>query len=178
MNKEYLQLLGNKIRYKKEYIKDDLYRLYIKKNEIEFLEKELQRLGQIDNTKPSEALKWLNRFKGIELSAMPFKSEDGATKEVNLNEVRIVGSPLNNDYRKFVNTIEQTLIKSQETEKENELLKEIIKILFDEGCPLHQYNDDRLGLTIEVDDNCSIINLGEFKGVDLNKFLKEVLDNE
>ena len=32
------------IRYKKEYVGNDTYRLYIKKNELEFLEKSLQRL--------------------------------------------------------------------------------------------------------------------------------------
>lgn len=60
--------------------------------------------------------------------------------------------------------------------KENELLKEIIKSLFDKGCPLHQYIDKDFGLTIEVDGECSIMRLGEFKGVDLDKYLKEVLE--
>lgn len=60
--------------------------------------------------------------------------------------------------------------------KENELLKEIIKSLFDRGCPLHQYIDKDFGLTIEVDNECSHMRLGEFKGVDLDKKLKEVLE--
>lgn len=74
-----------------------------------------------------------------------------------------------------INTIKQALLKSQEQEKENEILKEIIKSLFDKGSPLHQYVDKEFGLTIEVDSECSIMHLGEYKGVDLDKFLKEVL---
>lgn len=76
------------------------------------------------------------------------------------------------------NIIKQTLLKAQEQEKENELLKEIIKSLFDRGCPLHQYTDKDFGLTIEVDNECSIMHLGEFKGVDLDKKLQEVLEDE
>lgn len=59
--------------------------------------------------------------------------------------------------------------------QENELLKEIIKSFFDRGCPLHQYIDKEGVLTIEVDDECSTMRLGEFKGVDLDAKLKEVL---
>ena len=80
--------------------------------------------------------------------------------------------------RKDYNLLHQALLKAQEQEKENELLKEIIKSLFDRGCPLHQYIDKDFGLTIEVDDECSILHLGKYKGVDLDKKLKEVLDNE
>lgn len=74
------------------------------------------------------------------------------------------------------NDIKKVLLKVQEREKENELLKEIIKSLFDRGCPLHQYVDKEGILTIEVDDECSIMRLGELKGVDLDKYLKEVLE--
>lgn len=73
-------------------------------------------------------------------------------------------------------TVKQALLKAQEQEKENELLKEIIKSLFDRGCPLHQYIDKEGVLTIEVDDECSIMRLGEYKGVDLDAKLKEVLE--
>lgn len=76
------------------------------------------------------------------------------------------------------NTIKQALLKSQEQEKENELLKEIIKSLFDRGCPLHQYTDKDFGLTIEVDNEFSIMHLGEYKGIDLDKKLKELLKDE
>ena len=74
------------------------------------------------------------------------------------------------------NIIKQALLKAQEQEKENELLKEIIKSLFDRGCPLHQYIDKDFGLTIEVDDECSIMHLGEYKGINLDEKLKEVLE--
>lgn len=75
-------------------------------------------------------------------------------------------------------TVKQFILKAQEQEKENELLKEIIKSLFDRGCPLHQYIDKEFGLTIEVDNECSIMRLGEYKGIDLDKYLKEVLEKE
>ena len=61
MSKEYLETLGKNIRYKKEYIGAGLYRLYIKRNDIELLEQSLQRLESIDNAKPSEALRALDR---------------------------------------------------------------------------------------------------------------------
>ena len=66
--------------------------------------------------------------------------------------------------------------KNNELEKENELLKEIIKSFFDRGCPLHQYTDKAGTLQIEVDDECSTMHLGKFKDVDLDKKLKEVLE--
>lgn len=72
-------------------------------------------------------------------------------------------------------TVKQFILKAQVHEKENELLREIIKSFFDKGCPLHQYNDKEGALIIEVDDECSIMRLGVFKGVDLDYFLKEVL---
>lgn len=75
-----------------------------------------------------------------------------------------------------VNIIKQALLKAQEQEKENELLKEIIKSFFDRGCPLHQYINSKGELMIEVDDECSTMILGEYKGVDLDKKLKEVLE--
>lgn len=58
MNKgfETLEMLSKDIRYKKEHIRDDLYRLYIKKNEIKLLENYLIELEQIKNAKPSEAM--------------------------------------------------------------------------------------------------------------------------
>ena len=79
---------------------------------------------------------------------------------------------INNCY----NSIKQYILKSQEQEKENELLKEIIKSFFDRGCPLHQYINSKGELMIEVDDECSTMILGEYKGVDLDKKLKEVLE--
>ena len=72
--------------------------------------------------------------------------------------------------------LKQDLLKAREQEKENELLKEIIKSFFDRGCPLHQYTDKSGILQIEVDNECSTMHLGKFKDVDLDEKLKEVLE--
>ena len=106
-----------------ETLSNDKGRVMCRK-ELDVLIQALNRLEAIDNANPSEALEWLNRFKGIELSSLPFKSEDGAVKEVDLNEVRFVGSQLNNDFRKFVYIIENVLIKAQEQEKVLNIIKE------------------------------------------------------
>ena len=90
---------------------------------IEIIKEKIQRLESIDHANPSEALEWLNKFKGVEISSLPFKSEDGAVKEVDLNEVRFVGSQLNNEFRKFVYIIENALIKAQEQEKVFKIIK-------------------------------------------------------
>lgn len=99
-----------------------------------------------------------------------------ALEDFKMIKFKTINAGYNYGYKVW-DKIEQALLKAQEQEKENELLKEIIKILFDRGCPLHLYNDKKLGPTIEVDSECSIINLGEFKGVDLNEKLKEVLED-
>ena len=80
------------------------------------------------------------------------------------------------DKAKDYNTVKNYILKAQEQEKENELLKEIIKSLFDRGCPLHQYTDKDGMLLIEVDNECSTMHLGKFKDVDLDAKLKEVLE--
>lgn len=92
----------------------------------DILKSALQRLESIDNAKPNEALEWLDKFKGIEISALPFKDDCG-TQEVDLNEVRFVGSQLNNDFHKFVNTIELNLLRAQYIEKET--IEKVVKIL-------------------------------------------------
>lgn len=79
---------------------------------------------------------------------------------------------------KDLTIVKNYILKAQEQEKENEILKEIIKSFFDKGCPLHQYIDKDFGLAIEVDDECSTMILGEYKGVDLDKYLKGVLESE
>ena len=78
-------------------------------------------------------------------------------------------------YKKEYDTIKRALLKAQEQERENDILNEIIRRLFDRGCPLYQYIDKDFGLTIEVDDECSIMHLGDYKGVNLDQKLKEVL---
>lgn len=93
-----LEELNNKIRYKKEYIGNDTYRLFIKKNELDFLEKELKRLKSIDNAKPSEALKCVNVLK-----------EDGCITTL------IQG--------KALETIRQVLLKQAQFDKAHEEFK-------------------------------------------------------
>ena len=147
----------------------------------QLLKEELLKYKAIENSKPSEALECLELIGKV------------------LRYVRML-----DDYDEEFSTIKQALLKSQELanenellkafitdcekgdtplksalfreKKENELLKEIIKGLFDRGCPLHQYTDKEGVLQIEVDDECSIMRLGEFKGVDLDAKLKEVLE--
>ena len=129
----------------------------------------LQRLESIDNAEPSEALEcleWLSHELKTYYEHLYITLRD--TREELISKKKKANEHLE--------VIKQALLKVQEKEKENELLKEIIKSLFDRGCPLHQYTDKDFGLTIEVDNECSIMHLGKFKGVDLDKKLKEVLE--
>ena len=116
----------------------------------------LKELQAIKNTNSNEALKCLDLLGDFEWHNKPFKE----------------------CFLDLFDTIKNYILKAQEQEKENDILKEIIKSLFDRGCPLHQYVDKDWGLTIEVDDECSIMHLGKYKGVDLDEKLKEVLKNE
>ncbi|MBR4377981.1 MAG: hypothetical protein IKP50_03795 [Bacilli bacterium] len=108
-NKEYsLELLGNKIRYKKEYVGNDIYRLYIKKNEIELLEKYLTELQAIKNANPTEALEDLKELHKLAYDIDVWKIED------------IVQS----------SHIKQALLKAQEQGKAlNELIKNHIEFV-------------------------------------------------
>lgn len=83
------------------------------------LESALKRLESIDNAEPSEALECLEKLKGMEISSMPFSDEYG-TQEVDLNDIRKVGSQLNTDFREYTATIKQALLKAQEF---NEILE-------------------------------------------------------
>ena len=134
---------------------------------IKLVNQALQRIEAIDNAKPSEALKWL------EVLYSNAKIESGWVKERCITYAEEFEH--NDRIKPYYEHIKQALLKAQEQEKENELLKEIIKSLFDRGCPLHQYTDKEGVLTIEVDSECSIMRLGVYKGVDLDKKLKEVL---
>lgn len=129
----------------------------VPKKDLDTIEQAILELKSIKESKPSEAMKCLE---SLRKSANTFCQHIPEQCELN---------------KKYADTIKQALLKVQEQEKENEILKEIIKSLFDRGCPLHQYNDTKFGLVIEVDDECSITHLGEFKGVDLDEKLKEVL---
>ena len=122
MTNDYLETLGKYIRYKKKYVGNDTYRLYIKKNEMEFLEKSLQRLEAIDNTNPSEALKCLKTIKGEQQRySLPYDEE--------------------------IKIIEQALLKAQEQKKVLDIIFgknvdiEYIKTCFyDEKGGLKEYN--------------------------------------
>lgn len=65
----------------------------------------------------------------------------------------------------------------EELRKENIILKKIIKKFFEYGTPFVQFTDSKGNLLIEVSDSCSFFNLGKFEGIDLDKKLKEVLEN-
>ena len=153
--------------------------------DFDTVEQALLELQSIKETNPSEALECLEKVKGYRTGGI-------ISFEVFLEDTE--------EY----NTIKQALLKVQEQEKENELLKafitdcekgdttlkyalfrekrenellkEILKSFFDRGCPLHQYTDKDGMLLIEVDNECSTMHLGKFKGVDLDAKLKEVLE--
>lgn len=138
-NKEYsLELLGNKIRYNKEYVAHDIYRLYIKKNEIELLEKYLTELQAIKNINPSEALKLFEEFKGILLKNIVF---------------------LDTDLQRL-NTIKQYILKAQEQEKVLKIIKEkyvhIPQLLcafenqLEEANPLEFYYNGQVGINVPM----------------------------
>ena len=135
----------------KELVNDDKKFKY--KNIVNFNCKRIEEeLEVIDNTNYGEALECLEC---IYCEPEDYRSKDRAK-----------------DYE----IIKQALLKAREQEKENELLREIIKSFFDRGCPLHQYIDKVGILQIEVDDECSTMHLGKFKDIDLDKKLKEVLE--
>ena len=123
----------------------------------------LQRLESVDNSKPSAALKAL---KVLDETISPLLEPVLAEYEDDLSD------KITSNYF----ALKQSLLKAREQEKENELLKEIIKSFFDRGCPLHQYTDKEGILQIEVDNECSTMHLGKFKDVDLDEKLKEVLE--
>lgn len=126
MSKE-LEVLGKNIRYKKEYIGNDTYRLYIKKNEIEFLEQALQRLEAIDNSKPSEALEELENIEA-DLTGLPkhvTEYDDGFDSYLE-------------DIWDNVDIIKQALLKTQEQEFN---YNNIVLPFFDELVKLLGVND-------------------------------------
>ena len=151
---------------------DELHNEECKKAGVELTEdydlikKALLELKSIKEANPIEALKYVNgKIADLEDDLQHYTMvEKDKCKEFFIRE----------DLKQFTN-IKQTLLNAQEQEKENDILKEIIKSLFDRGCPLHQYVDKDWGLTIEVDDECSIMHLGKYRGVDLDEKLKEVL---
>ena len=152
MNKEYLEALEHVYYGSQGYGETDKYYKYLK----EYLE-------SIDNAEPSEALKTL---KVLDETISPLLEPVLAEYEDDLSD------KITSNYF----ALEQALLKAREQEKENELLREIIKSFFDRGCPLHQYTDKQGILQIEIDNECSTMHLGKFKDVDLDEKLKEVLE--
>ena len=152
MNKEYLEALEHVYYGSQGYGETDKYYKYLK----EYLE-------SIDNAEPSEALKTL---KVLDETISPLLEPVLAEYEDDLSD------KITSNYF----ALEQALLKAREQEKENELLREIIKSFFDRGCPLHQYTDKQGILQIEIDNECSTVHLGKFKDVDLDEKLKEVLE--
>ena len=80
---------------------------------LDIIKQALKRLESIDNAEPSEALECLEKLNGMEISSMPFSDEYG-TQEVDLNDIRKVGSQLNTDFREYTATIKQALLKARE----------------------------------------------------------------
>lgn len=164
MSKEYLETLE---KIKQEFNCDPEY--YGLGGAFEILESALHRLESIDNANPSEALEDL-------IDMIEYFTRLDYVEPIVRNEIHDKFKDIYWHKLPHLDSIKEALLKAQEQEKENELLKEIIKSLFDRGCPLHQYTDKEGVLTIEVDSECSIMRIGIYKGVDLDKTLKEVLE--
>ena len=138
MNKEYLETLGKNIRYKKEYIGAGLYRLYIKRNDIELLEQSLQRLESIDNANPGEALEKLEELDNCLISDMSIEIDDYDESNYCMSyeyiDLNGEGLLFHDDIKeekmidfireKKISTIKQALLKAQEQEKVLEIIKE------------------------------------------------------
>lgn len=108
MSKEYLEALLNLFneanRFNNEPYKFNTLELFKRK---QIIEQALHRLESIDNSNPSEALECLEKI--ID------NLDDYADFEIK------------QEANEYIDTIKQALLKAQELEKENELLKEIIK---------------------------------------------------
>jgi len=112
MSKEYLEAFERIKELPDSYRKQDVWE-HCYMVDCEKIEQALQRLESIDNANPSEALECLEKLKGMEISSMPFSDEYG-TQEVDLNDIRKVGSQLNTDFREYIDAIKQALQKAQE----------------------------------------------------------------
>ena len=151
MINEYLELLGNKIRYKKEYVGNDIYRLYIKKNEIELLEKYLTELQAIKNSKPSEALEYLEY-----IGETCYVEAGNAEEDCTLYAKNYIG----------YDTIKNYILKAQEQGKAlNELIKNHIEFVVEK---------DRCYFKIKNSKG----NEKSFTSYTMLDFWKEVLKNE
>ena len=145
------------------YCEPDDYRGSDRAKDYNTIKQALLELQSIKKANPSEALKTLDvldRIISPLLEPVLAEYEDDLSDKITANYF----------------ALKQSLLKAREQEKENELLKEIIKSFFDRGCPLHQYTDKAGILQIEVDGECSTMHLGKFKDVDLDEKLREVLE--
>ena len=145
------------------YCEPDDYRGSDRAKDYNTIKQALLELQSIKKANPSEALKTLDvldRIISPLLEPVLAEYEDDLSDKITANYF----------------ALKQSLLKAREQEKENELLKEIIKSFFDRGCPLHQYTDKEGILQIEVDSECSTMHLGKFKDVDLDEKLREVLE--
>ena len=84
--------------------------------DYEVVEKALLELQSIKEAEPSEALECLKKLNGMEISSMPFKDDYGI-EEVDLNDIRKVGSQLNTDFKEYIDTIKQALLNAEKDEK-------------------------------------------------------------
>lgn len=124
--------------------------------DFDTVEKALLELQSIKEAESSEALKILgvlDKLISPLLEPVLAEYEDDLSDKITSNYF----------------ALKQSLLKAREQERENELLKEIIKSFFDSGRTYHQYTDKDGRLQIEVDDECPIMPLGKFKDVDLDK---------
>ena len=162
MSKEYLETLSKNIKFKKEFVGNDTYRLYLKKNDIELLEKELQRLEVIDNAEPSEALKCIEY---IENKLDTLKREYKSHLNHRCDDLFI--------QKHIFTTIKQYILKAQTQENLLKIIKEkrVDMFILESVSCASVYN-----ATLEKDfykvDNYRFLTDEEFDS------LKEMLNNE
>ncbi len=153
-NKEFevLEMLSNGIRYKKEFIGNDTYRLYIKKNEIKSLEKYLTELKAIKEAKPSEAMEELD-FMG------------------NYKIPTANGSQHLKDFcnRHFA-IIKQALLKAQEQEK-------VLEIICEKNVKMYAFKRDTYVLGKDFTYKLYLNSLGYYhSGFDVKTLTQEEFD--
>ena len=180
MSKKYLESLE---KIKQEFNCDPEY--YGLGVDFEIVESALNRLETIDNAEPSEALECLEKLNGMEISSMPFSDEYG-TQEVDLNDIRKVGSQLNTDFREYIDTIKQALLKAQEPkqylkwedlefkEKTSRIEVKLNETLYSLSCVKRQYLD-----FVYLINNDSQIRLNSANDIQFfNDLHLEVIENE
>lgn len=109
---ELLKMLSDKIKYKKEHIGDDLYRLYFREDALDFLEQALTELKAIKEAKPSEALKMLDDLYSNVMEEINYYWKGYKCCEDEVHKY-------DNDF----DTIKQALLNAQEQEKKIDKLE-------------------------------------------------------